>query len=80
MSSTQATSTELCNGDSLASMLGIFWAIYLVANAAVFAGAIYGLRQFLEKRQGAGSKGKVKPRTSISRESSQKSLISNGKR
>lgn len=82
MSTTQATSTEVCDGENLAIILALYWVIYLIVNAIIFAAAMYGIRRCCEakKETGKRNKGDVAVRPNVSRASSQRSLISSGKR
>lgn len=80
MSTTQATSTEVCDGENLAIILALYWVIYLICNAVIFAGVMYGLRKCLGNDNSKKSKAPDDPtRPSVSRASSQRSLISRGK-
>jgi len=78
-----SSAQEVCSGENLALLLGIYWVAYMVINAVVFAGAMYALQQCLEKgtfpgtRGGGGAKAKKDP--NISRTSSRVSLVSGGK-
>ncbi|CAF1186696.1 unnamed protein product [Didymodactylos carnosus] len=44
--SNNGTSCEICDGESLAIILALYWVIYLVINALIFAGALYALRKY----------------------------------
>ncbi|CAF1580513.1 unnamed protein product, partial [Rotaria magnacalcarata] len=46
MSTTAATATEVCDGENLAIILSLYWVIYLVLNAVIFAVAMYALNRF----------------------------------
>ncbi len=81
MSSTQATSTEICDGENLAIILALYWVVYLIINAVIFAAVMYGLRKCFDnvKVPGGKQKGADTPERSLSRASSKRSLISSGK-
>lgn len=82
---TQSTSTDVCDGDNLAIILALYWVVYLVINAVVFAGIMYGLRKCFDKVKLPGGKSKEKEkerekeRSNVSRASSRVSLVSRGK-
>jgi hypothetical protein len=77
---------EVCSGSNLALLLGLYWVAYMVINAVVFAGAMYGLQQCLEKvkfpgSRGSGGGGKIKgdKDSNVSHTGSRVSLVSGGK-
>ena len=47
MSTTAAASTEVCDGENLAIILALYWVVYLIINAVIFAAAMYALRKCL---------------------------------
>ncbi|CAF1131447.1 unnamed protein product [Adineta steineri] len=77
-----SSATEVCDGESLAIILGLYWVVYMVINAVVFAGAMYALQQCLEKKNTPGGAGKARARSrpsyNDSRASSQIGLIPKG--
>ena len=81
MSTTASSSTEVCDGENLAIILALYWVIYLIVNAVIFAAAMYAIRRCCEakKETGKRNKGDVAVRPNVSRASSQRSLISSGK-
>ena len=79
MSTTQSSSLDSCDGDNLALLLGLYWVVYLIINAVIFAAAMYALRKCFEKPKRLDYKHKNKSRPSESRRSSRISLVSSGK-
>ncbi|UJR20859.1 hypothetical protein I4U23_023969 [Adineta vaga] len=72
--------TEVCDGENLAIILALYWVVYMLINAIIFAGAMYALQQYLEKSNGSfPSKSHGKRRHSTSRASSSISLVSGSK-
>ena len=72
---------EVCDGENLAIILAIYWVVYMLINAIIFAGAMYILQQFLEKKNSnhTGRKHDKRRRHSTSRASSSISLVSGHK-
>jgi hypothetical protein len=79
MSTTQSSSVDSCDGENLALLLGLYWIVYLIINAVIFAAAMYALRKCFEKPKHPDHKHKNKRRPSGSRTSSRMSLVSSGK-
>jgi hypothetical protein len=75
---TTASSTEVCDGDNLAIMLALYWVVFLIINAVIFAVAMYALRKFFDKAKLPGGKGKKKDEVEVSRTNSRISLVSRG--
>lgn len=84
MSTTQAASTEVCQGENLAIILSLYWVVFLLINAVIFAAAMYALRKCFDKVKlpttgdGEGSN-KEKDGYSQFRSSSRTSLVSRSK-
>jgi hypothetical protein len=79
MSTTASSSTEICDGDNLAIILALYWVVYLIINAVVFAAIMYALRKCLENAKLPGHKSKDKGDLNVSRTNSRVSLVSRGK-
>ena len=79
MTTTAAASTEVCDGENLAIILALYWVVYLIINAVIFAAAMYALRKCFNGMKGSSKKDKDKKETSVSRTSSRMSLVSRGK-
>ncbi|CAF0857441.1 unnamed protein product [Didymodactylos carnosus] len=71
-SSCSTGSCEICDGENLAVILALYWVIYLVINALIFAGALYALRKCFEKSSDDGKK--INPEQ-LSRTSSRQRLV-----
>jgi len=79
-STTQSTSSDICDGENLAIILALYWVVYLIINAVIFAAAMYALRKCFDKVKIPGGKNKDEPeRHDVSRTSSRVSLVSRGK-
>jgi hypothetical protein len=79
-STTQSSSTDICDGENLAIILALYWVVYLIINAVIFAVAMYALRKCFDKVKIPDGKSKDnKERHNVSRTSSRMSLISRGK-
>ena len=80
---TQAASTEVCQGENLAIILALYWVVYLLINAMIFAAAMYALRKCFEKVKlpsgGGGGTNKEKDGYQEFRSSSRTSLVSRSK-
>lgn len=72
---TSASSTEVCDGENLAIILAIYWIVYLIINAVIFAVAMYALRRCFSSDKPSDEKSKSK-RDDVSRSSSRMSLVS----
>src|SRR5438132_13616237 len=57
---TQSSSTEVCDGDNLAIILVLYWVVYLIINALIFAAAMYALRKCFDKIKFPGGNSKNK--------------------
>jgi hypothetical protein len=79
MSTTASSSTEICDGENLAIILALYWVVYLIINAVIFAVAMYALRKCLNKVKLPGQTSKGKGDQAVSRTSSRLSLVSHGK-
>ena len=79
MSTTASSSTEVCDGENLAIILALYWVVYLIINAVVFAAIMYALRKCFEKSKIPGTKSKDKEDPTVSRTNSRISLVSRGK-
>lgn len=81
---TQAAATEVCQGENLAIILALYWVVYLLINAVIFAAVMYALRKFFDKVKlpGGGDGGTSKNRDGFEspRAGSGISLISRGKK
>lgn len=83
---TQAAATEVCQGENLAIILALYWVVYLLINAVIFAAIMYALRKCFDKVKlpggggGGGGNEKNKDGTDSPRPESQISLISRGKK
>jgi fatty acid desaturase len=78
MSSSSSSTTEVCDGDNLAILLALYWVVYLIINAVIFAAAMYALRRCFDKIKLPGHKDKDKVDHNESRTSSRISLVSRG--
>lgn len=78
MSTTESSSTEVCEGENLAIILALYWVVYLIINAVIFAAAMYALRKCFDKIKLPSNKDKGDP-NAVSRTSSRISLVSRGK-
>jgi len=77
---TQSSSTtEVCDGENLAIILALYWIVYLIINAVIFAVAMFMIRTFFDKIKLPGGKSKMKDGSEISRTNSRLSLVSRGK-
>jgi len=77
---TASSSTEVCDGDNLAIILALYWVVYLIINAVIFAAAMYALRKCFDSVKLPGHKNKTKgDPASVSRTGSGVSLVSRGK-
>jgi hypothetical protein len=79
MSTTASSSTEICDGENLAIILALYWVVYLIINAVIFAAIMYALRKCFEKVKIPGHKSKDKEEPVVSRTHSRASLVSRGK-
>lgn len=77
-STTQSSSTEVCDGENLAIILALYWVVYLIINAVIFAAAMYGLRKCFDKIKLPSGKSKEKNDFQVSRTNSRISLVSRG--
>lgn len=77
-SSTESSSTEVCDGENLAIILALYWVVYLIINAVIFAAAMYALRKCFDKIKLPGGKSKNKDELQVSRTNSRMSLVSRG--
>jgi len=78
---TTSSSDEVCDGDNLAIILALYWVVYLIINAVIFAVAMYALRKLFGSIKLPVHKN-TKERVSfagVSRSSSRLSLVSRGK-
>ena len=79
-STTQSSSTDICDGENLAIILALYWVVYLIINAVIFAAAMYALRKCFDKVKLPGGKSTDDTaRPNVSRTSSRVSLVSRGK-
>lgn len=78
MSSTAAASTEVCDGENLAIILALYWVVYLIINAVIFAAVMYALRKCFAKESASDQTKTNKVRSPPSRTSSRRSLVSSG--
>ncbi|CAF3395221.1 unnamed protein product [Rotaria sp. Silwood1] len=78
-STTQSSSTEVCDGENLAITLALYWVVYLIINAAIFAVAMYVLRRCFHNVKLPGGKYKMKEEHNVSRTNSRMSLVSRDK-
>lgn len=79
---TQAAATDVCQGENLAIILALYWVVYLLINAVIFAAAMYALRKCFDKVKlptGGGGKNKEKDGYQEFRSSSRSSLVSRSK-
>jgi hypothetical protein len=76
---TQPSSAEVCEGENLAIILALYWVVYLIINAVIFAAAMYALRKCFDKVKIPGGKSKKKDGSEVSRTNSRISLVSRGK-
>ncbi|CAF1160984.1 unnamed protein product [Rotaria sp. Silwood1] len=72
---TASTSTEVCDGENLAIILALYWVLYLIINAVVFAVAMYALNRCITGGKTPDHKKKDKIH-SVARQSSQSSRAS----
>ena len=79
MSSTDSGSTQICDGDNLAIILALYWLVYLIINAVIFAAVLYALRECFIGVNSSGHKNKDRDRSPPSRTNSRRSLISNNR-
>jgi hypothetical protein len=78
-STTQSSATEICDGENLAIILALYWVVFLIINAVIFAVAMYALRKCLDNVKLPGGKSKEKKQENVSRTNSRTSLVSRGK-
>jgi hypothetical protein len=77
---TASSSTEVCDGDNLAIILALYWVVYLIINAVIFAAAMYALRKCFDSVKLPDHKNKAKgDSAAVSRTGSGVSLVSRGK-
>jgi hypothetical protein len=76
MSTTQPSSTDVCDGENLAIILALYWVVYLIINAVILAAAMYALRKCLNNDKRSGHKKKDPEKSHISRSSSRIKFIS----
>lgn len=76
MSTTQSSSTEVCDGENLAIILALYWVVYLIINAVIFAAAMYALRKCFDNNKRPKHKKTDRGKSSVSRSSSRIQFIS----
>ncbi len=76
---TQSSSTEICDGDNLAIILALYWVVYLIINAVIFAAVMYDLRKYFENGKLPVGKNKKKDDFEASPTNSRMSLVSRNK-
>ncbi|CAF1110979.1 unnamed protein product [Rotaria sordida] len=69
---TTSTSTEVCDGENLAIILALYWVVYLIINAVIFAVAMYALNRCFNGGGSPDNKKKDKNQ-SVDRQNSQSS-------
>ena len=78
MTTTQASSTDVCDGENLAIILALYWVVYLIINAVIFAAAMYALRKCFDGIKRPGHKNRDRGHSNASRTSSRIGLVSDG--
>jgi hypothetical protein len=73
--SSSGSAIEVCDGENLAIILGLYWVVYMIINAIIFAAAMYALQQCVEGAKRPGHKSHDKG-DAVSRTNSRMSLVS----
>lgn len=79
MSSSGSSTTDVCDGENLAIILSLYWVLYLIINALIFAVAMYALNRCFNSKKGDDYKKTDTRGESVSRQSSRASLVSREK-